>query len=91
MYILIWLCFCFTNLITVFISSYLWMKEWYFVALSICGLASVLFGLCVVVAFKNVNKIRNSILVVIGLAVAQWWFIEIALMQLIGEFRGFAP
>jgi hypothetical protein len=67
------------------------MKEWYFVALSISGIVSVLFGLCIVVASKSVNKIRDSILVVIGLTIAQWWFLELALMQLFGAFREFAP
>lgn len=86
---ILWIAFCFTSVLTWGVKSSLWMTHFYNLILAICGIASIFLGLTLIVLSRF--SWRSTILVVLGLLIGQWWFIQLCAVLLIWRFRGFAP
>lgn len=85
----LWVAFWLTAVLTWVADSTLWMKEWYYIALSALGIVSLLIGVGIMAAKGRTR--RSVILVVLGLVIGQWWLIEMLVVQTIWSIRGFAP
>lgn len=66
-----------------------WMIGPYYLLLSVLGLLNVGLGIWVVL-MHGVGW-RSVLLVIAGLLVGQWWFVQSVLVQGIWSIRGFAP
>lgn len=69
--------------------SQAWMIGPYYLLLSALGFLSV--GLGIWVVLMHGLDWRSVLLVVVGLLIGQWWFIEIVIVQGIWSITGFAP
>jgi len=65
------------------------MKEWYYVALSALGITSLLLGITILATTGRTR--RSIVLIVLGLAIGQWWLIEASVMMAFWSIKGFAP
>lgn len=86
---IVWIAFWLTSILTWVVYSRLWMVASYHLILSLFGIASVFFGLWLVVASRFIW--HTVLLVVIGLVIGQWWLIEQLIVHVIWNFRGIAP
>ena len=75
--------------LTLAVYSVLWMKQWYYVLLSFLGIVSLIVGISILRFFRTNN--RSIILIVLGLVVGQWWFVELIFIQIIWQVKGFSP
>lgn len=85
----VWAAFLLSVILTWIVYFGAWMAGSYYLILSILGIISVLAGLWVLIA--NRFAWRSVILVVLGLVIGQWWFIELMAVQIIWTLKGFAP
>lgn len=85
----VWVAFWLSAVLTWIVYSALWMKGWYYLALSALGIISLFLGIGIL-ATKGRTR-RSIILIVLGLVIGQWWLIEMLIAQAIWSIRGFAP
>jgi len=88
----VWTAFLLSTLLTWLVHpilSLLWMVGWQFVAQQVLAIASIILGIAIL-APKG-RTVLSIILVISGLVVGQWWFIEDIAVQIIWRVRGFAP
>jgi len=86
----LWIVFWLSGLLTWVANSTLWMKEWYYVSLSLLGITSLLIGVGILATTKG-QKRRSIVLIVLGLCIGQWWLVEQLAMMAFWSIEGFAP
>ena len=85
----LWVPFVVVSLSTAIVYVTLWSLEWYWILLFLLG---VLCGFLAARILARSKQSRWSVwLVVLGLVLGQWWFIEFLATQAIWQFRGFGP
>jgi hypothetical protein len=87
--IIMWVAFWLFAVLTWVVYSGLWMKGWYYLALSALGIISLFLAIGIL-ATKG-RTCRSIILIVLGLVIGQWWLIESLAMMALWGIRGFAP
>lgn len=87
--IAVWTPFVIASLLTVLVYTTSWAIGPYWVLLSLLGALSA--GLAIKVLAHTGLKLWAVACVIAGLAVGQWWLIELSAMQLFWAARGFAP
>lgn len=85
----VWIVFWLASILTWVAYLELWMMTLYHVVLVIFGIISVCLGLWLVIA--NRFAWRSVLLVVVGLAIGQWWLIEQLTVQILWKLKGMAP
>jgi hypothetical protein len=84
-----WLPFWVTSVIAFSVYKALWAIDSYWALLSILGILSCILAIRVII-YTGLN-FRALALVIAGLVLGQWWFIEIIIVKILWGIRGFAP
>lgn len=85
----LWSPFVVVSALTLSVYMTLWESKWYWVALSMLGLLSMMLG-ARILASTGLRRLPVAG-VFIGLFLGQWWFVEAAGMQIIWRVNGIAP
>lgn len=84
-----WVAFWLIAVLTWIVYSSLWMKGWYYLALSMLGIISLFLAIGILIT--KGRTYRSITLIVLGLVIGQWWIIETLAMIAFGKIKGFAP
>jgi hypothetical protein len=84
-----WLPFWATSLTAFWVYKALWAIDSYWELLSILGILSCILAIRVI-WYTGLN-FRPLALVIGGLVLGQWWFIEIIIVKVLWGLGGFAP
>ncbi len=85
----LWLCFWLTNAVTWVAVRTLWMMERYERILGIGALLALAVAL--VIARRSGFQWRVLVLLLCGLLIGQWWWVETRVLQAFWAGAGFAP
>ncbi|MBW9265916.1 MAG: hypothetical protein K1565_10325 [Candidatus Thiodiazotropha sp. (ex. Lucinisca nassula)] len=86
----LWGSFILLEVVTLLVYSNMWMKDWYYYLLAGLGVISILLAYLII--SKQEKYIGLTIfLVVIGIGIGQWWFLEGLLSQASWIFGNGAP
>jgi uncharacterized membrane protein YqgA involved in biofilm formation len=84
-----WAPFALASLLTVIAVRTAWALSGYLTLLSCLGLLSLFFGIRVL---RHTGlKLWPIVIVVCGLLVGQWWFLEMTVVMVGWKVNGFAP
>jgi uncharacterized membrane protein YqgA involved in biofilm formation len=76
-------------LLTLYVYNYQWTIGPYWVLLIFLGTVSLLLAIRII-KYEKIQRLP-LILVIIGLVIGQWWFIELLFAKFIWTIKGFAP
>ena len=85
----LWLLFGMSNLITWIAYRKLWMTDQYWLILTILSFCSM--SAAIVVAIKSKFQLGSLTLLLLGLLIGQWWWVQKFFMQAYWTLNGFAP
>ena len=85
----LWLLFGMSSLITWIAYRTLWMTDQYWLILTILSFCSI--SAAIVVAIESKFQLRSLALLLLGLLIGQWWWVQKFLMQAYWSLNGFAP
>ena len=85
----LWSTFTIASLMTIVASKTAWALSYHFVLLSNMGIVALISGALIIA--QDRTKIWTWLLVLIGLAIGQWWFLLMAIVMIGWKIRGFAP
>jgi hypothetical protein len=88
-YVKIWGPFVISTVLTASIYKWGYALPGWFTWLTCLAVVSLLFG---ILAIRHAGmKFWSIAVVVVGLAIGQWWLLELALVMIGWKLRGFAP
>lgn len=84
-----WLVFLVGNLASWIVGQLFWRSPGSQIALAALGGISVVVGATIVI--RQRFKLGGLVMIVLGIVLGQWWWIETRLLQLGWSLGGFAP
>jgi hypothetical protein len=85
----LWMPFIISSLLTSYVYSYLWTIEMYWLLLTFLGTVSLLLA-GRIIKYEKLQRLSLTI-IIFGIVIGQWWFIELVFAKFIWAVKGFAP
>ena len=83
-----WIFFVVCSLTTVLVDHTMWFSDWYWYLLSVLGVMSLVFSICVLTSCGV--SVLSVLGVLVGLGIGQSWFFGFAATIVLWKLYGFA-